>query len=436
MLRRSHPGRGLALALLSLAAVGCTDRIPTAGGAELFPGGARPATLEVTLPAGSFLQALGRFSGFTGPADAPFLLVANRFEGSLEANALGRLAAFPQTITYSQGGVSRTDSLYAFVRAQLFAPVDTSASVGTGAVTLRLWEVGEDWDPATATWQLAADTAGKPTPWRTPGGTRGAALSTVSLPQGVRSAGDTLRFALDSLAFRRVVGSDFRGFLVTAEGAPVRLQTGNFALRAEVRPRSASPDTTVSVPVGAARQTFVFTPEPPRPATAWEAGGIRSARTLFRVDLRDVRVPTCAQGGAACATVPLREVQLNQVALLLRPVPVPGGFGPVGPMPLLIRRVVEPELGRRAPLGEIVNDIEALSQSGNVLYRGNRFVSTDSVFTVPLTGYLTGLVASDSAVANLALLGQPEAASFGTAWFAPSPSLRIVYTVPARPSLP
>jgi len=436
MRRRFYTGRGLALALAALAGVGCTDRIPTAGGAELFPGGARPRTLEVTLPAESFLQTLGRFSGFSGPREAGFLLVANRFEGALEANTLGRLTAFPATINYSQGGTSRSDSVFGFVQAQLFAAVDTAASAGTGQVTLQLWEVGQEWDPATATWQLAVDTTGGRVAWRTPGGTRGAALSQLVLPQGVRSAGDTVRFALDSLAFRRIIRTDFPGFLVTANGTPVRLQTRSFALRASVRPRSASPDTTITVSVSPAVQTFVFTPEPPRAESAWEAGGIRAARTLFRIDLRNVRVPVCEPGGTACPTVPLREVTLNQAALLLRPTPPPGGFRPIGPMPILVRRVLEPELGRRAPLSDVVNDVELNTENQAFSYRAGTFVPTDSVYTVPLTAYLSGVAASDTAVANLALLGQPEGASFGVAWFAPNPRLRIVYTVPARPSLP
>ncbi len=112
MRRRFNRGRALALALVPLALAGCTDDIPTVTGGEFFPGGTRPATFEVTVPAERFFRPLGDFTGYTGARDAQgFLLVANRFAGTLEANTLAQIATFPATVTYTQGGTSRTDSL-------------------------------------------------------------------------------------------------------------------------------------------------------------------------------------------------------------------------------------------------------------------------------------------------------------------------------------
>lgn len=439
MLLRVNPGRTLALGLLlSLPLAGCSDELPTVSGEELFPSGTRPFTAEVVIPAESFARTVGTFTGYAGPRDSDFLLVANRFEGALEANTLARLAAFPTTLSYSFGGTSRTDSVFTVRTASVFAAVDTAASAGSGPVTLRLWEAGQAWDRGSTTWELAVDTAGERTPWRTPGGTRGAPLSEVTVASA-RAVGDTLRFPLDTAAVRRIRGADFRGLLVTAAGAPLRLQlSGGLRLRAEVRPAGA--DTLVRVDVGPGEQTYVFTPEPPRSGTAWEAGGVRSARTLFRVDL-GLRVPVCSAGGT-CAQLPLSEVTLNEVTLLLRPVAVPQGFRPLGTAPIVLRRVAEPELGRRAPLGAIVNEVVAIDPATrSTLFGGTSFTAGDSVVQVPITTFARGLLAGDSTSATLALLGESPGGArsgpaFGVAWFDPNPRLRIVYTVPVRPTLP
>jgi hypothetical protein len=433
MRRRFSRGRALWLALLlSLPTVGCTDDLPTVTGADLFPGGNRPATFEVILPAERYLRTLGDFRGFAGPRDAGFLVVAHRFDGALEANALAEIAAFPTTVSFTQAGTSKTDSVFTLLRGNVLLPVDTSASTAAGTVRLQVWEIGQAWHPASATWQLAVDTAGARVPWRTPGGTRGALLGELSVPS-LRAA-DTLRVPLDSLALKRIARAGFPGLLVTATGAEARLQLSRPVLvSADVRPKSAAPDTTLNIRVGAGgTQTFIFTPDPPTSPTAWEAGGIASARTLFRVDL-GVRVPACAATG--CPELPLREVTLNEVSLLLQPVPVPLGFRPLGPMPLRIRRVAEPELGRQAPLGAVVNDAAFVPGAGPIPL-GGTFTPGSSLYVVPITRFVTELVASDSATAALALLGEPPVASFGVAWFAPSPRLRIVYTVSERPSLP
>jgi hypothetical protein len=432
MRRRFNRGRTLALAFVALPLAGCTDEIPTATGGDLFPGGTRPATFEVTVPAEEFFRPLGDFTGYSGAREAGFLLVANRFGGALEANTLAQLAPFPTTVSYTQGGTSRTDSVYTFLRGSVLVPVDTSASEAGGAVRLQVWEVGQAWDPGSATWTLAVDTAGARVPWRTAGGTRGVLLGQIDIP-AVRALRDTVRVPLDTVALRRMARPDFRGLLVTAAGAPSRVQLGRSLLvSADVRPASASPDTTLSIRVAAANQTFLFTPEPPTSPGALEAGGIASARTLFRVNL-GLRVPDCR--GGTCVQRPLREVTLNEVSLLFRPVAVPQGFRPLGTTQLQLRRVAEPELGRRAPLGQVVNDVVFVPGAGNVLL-GTTFNAADSVYVVPVTQLATQLAASDTTTAALTLLGEPPAGSFGVAWFAPNPRLRIVYTLSERLSLP
>ncbi|HEV2147863.1 MAG TPA: hypothetical protein VGR37_10715 [Longimicrobiaceae bacterium] len=443
MRRRFSLGRALASAvLLTLPAVACTDDPPTAGGVDLFPGGTLPATFQVVLPADSVTRLLGTFSGYTGPEDAGFLVVANEFDGRLNSNALIRLAGFPTSVTFTQGGTSKTDSVFTFGRGTLVARLDSLASTSAGPIDLQLFEVGQPWDPATVSWQFAVDTVGGRVPWTRPGGSRGALLSTVRLPAGAGVQGDSVLFALDSLTVKRISAPDFPGFLLTAAGAQGRVQLGasGIQLRTGVHPQSASPDTLVPVTVSSGALAFIFDPDQPSAQGVWEVGGIRSARTLFRLQLPRT-LPVCR--GGACTQVPLRQLTLNEVSLLLDPVPVPNGFRPVGPVPIAVRRVTEPELGRRAPLGAVVNQPVGLTAARTLVFGGSQFMPGDSLHVVPITSFAADLAASDSTGASLALLsdpgtlfGVPGALSFGPAWFAATPRLRIVYTAPERLVLP
>ncbi|HEU0076596.1 MAG TPA: hypothetical protein VFQ76_03040, partial [Longimicrobiaceae bacterium] len=324
MRRRFSLGRALACAtLLSLPAVACTDDPPTATGGDLFPGSV-PSTFQVVLPADSFFQQLGSFTGYSGPADVDYQLVANRFDGSLQANTLVKLAAFPTSFSYTQGGTAKSDSLATLGRGSLVARLDSIASTSAGPIELQLWEAGQAWDPGTVSWAFAVDTAGGRVRWTQPGGSRAGLLSSITLPAGAGAAGDSVVFALDSLAVQRIARTDFPGLLITAAGAQgrVQLQAGGIQLRTGAHPRSASPDTVLAVNVSPTAARFVFDPDQPSPAAGiLQAGGIRSARTLLRVELPRT-VPVC-QGGT-CTRISTREVTLNEVSLLLTPVPVPG----------------------------------------------------------------------------------------------------------------
>lgn len=442
MRRRSSLGRALAFAtLLSLPAVACTDDPPTATGGDLFPG-SLPSTFQVVLPADSFFQQLGTFTGYSDAGDVNYQVVANRFDGVLQANTLVKLAAFPTSFSYTQGGTSRSDTLATLGRGSLVARVDSIASTSTGPIELQLWEVGQAWDPQTVSWTFAVDSAGGRVRWTQPGGSRAALLASATLAAGARAAGDSVVFALDSLTVQRIARAGFPGLLLTATGAQgrVQLQAGGIQLRTGAHPRSASPDTLLPVNVSPTAATFVYDPEQPSPpAGVLQAGGIRSARSLLRVDLPRT-LPVCR--GGSCTRIATREVTLNEVSLLLTPTAVPGGFRPVEPVPIALRRVAEPELGRRAPLGQVVNEIIAVQPNGQPIYAGTRFAQGDSVMAVPITSFATNLIASDTTRLSLALISDPVtlfgggSLSFGAAWFTAAPRLRIVYTLPARPALP
>lgn len=426
-MRQSFRFRGaLAAGLLAASLAGCQDELPTTVGEDFFPGGARPTTLVWELAGDEYAERLGAFAGYAGRTEALYLLAARDFDGALDANALVRLTGFPQAVSYTREGTTVTDSVFTYEEGRLIAPLDTLASAGAdGPVVMRLWELAEGWDPGSVSWTMAVDTAGERREWQVPGGTpAGSALSEFVWTPGAEEGADSVSFPLGPEAVERIASPDFPGLLVTVGDAPARIQTGRYELRASARPESA-PDTTVAVTVATGSQTFVFTPQPPLADGEWQAGGIHAARTLFRVRLPET-LPGCPPGATdGCPeTVPLGEVTLNEVALLLEPVPAPGGFRPLAPTALQVRTVGEPELGRAAPLGAVVAERQVA---------GELFATPDTMVAVSLTQYVAAQVArapGEPTEASLALTGSAAGRPFGVAWFSPAPRLRIVYTLP------
>jgi len=418
------------LALLPLlAAAACKDSTPTLSGDEFFPGGGRPVTLEAVIPASQFLQTVGTFSGFESGHTFPEQVVANQYQGVLNAHALDRFV-FPDSLAFSQDGSSKTDTLFGVRSARLVLTIDTLGSKLGGSTTIQAYELAQRYDALTATWDSASNTDSTRVLWTQPGGTTGALLG-----QGTytHAAGDSVVIALDSATVARIRPASFPGVLL-AVNTGARLQIASTVLRLRTRPSNAVRDTTIALDVNPSGQAFVFTPQPPTPAGSWLAGGVNAARTLFSVDL-DQPLPGCA-GPAACASVRLKDVQLNRVSLLLKPRPSPAGFDPLRPVTLTLWTVDEPELGRRAPLQQLAIDADIAANSFI-----NQLVS-DTVVELPITLLARQRAQNDSLQLSFALLGQTPPSSgtsfraFGLSAFDALPRLRIVYTLPTRPQLP
>jgi hypothetical protein len=418
------------LALLPLlAAAACKDSTPTLSGDEFFPGGGRPVTLEAVIPASQYLQTIGAFSGYENGHTFPEQLVANQYQGVLNAHALDRFN-FPDSLVYSQDGNSRSDTLYGVRSARLVLTIDTLGSALGGATTIRAYELTQRYNAPTATWDSASNTDSTKVLWTQPGGTTGALLG-----QGTytHAAGDSVVIALDSATVARIRPDSFPGVLL-AVNTGARLQIASTVLRLRTRPSNAVRDTTIALDVNPVDQAFVFTPQPPTPAGSWLAGGVNAARTLFSVNL-DQPLPGCA-APATCPTVRLKDVQLNRVSLLLKPLAPPAGFDPLRPVTLTLWTVDEPELGRRAPLKQLAIDADIANNSFI-----NQLVA-DTVVEVPITLLARQRARLDSLQLSFALLGQtpPSAGSsfrtFGLSRFDALPRLRIVYTLPTRPQLP
>lgn len=410
-------------AFLSLALlVGCTDELPTVGGSDRFPDGRAPTTIELLLTGGDVLLQEAVYDDFADPRNAAYLLVAEDFDGELDAHTLTRFRNFPQAVTFSSGGTTRTDSVFDYVSGEVTTVVNPNAST-EAVTTLRLWAVEQAWDSTQVTWQNAAEGE----PWAMPGGTRGDLLAEAQWMPGDTVVGDTVIWQLDSLAVRRLAAEGSHGVMVTSADADTRLQIRGLSLRTRLRPESVQ-DTTIAVAVATGAQVFVFSPEPPRSSGIYRVGGVTGARTVLELDLIQ-DVPGCSAPTVRnCEDVSLRDVTLNYAELVLQPRPVPAGFRPLNTSSFLIRRVVEPELGRQSPLGQaLVSDTVSAA----------RFeVGSDEPVRVNLTSAIQTLIQTDSTSLTVALLGDGSASQFGYQWYEGVPVVRLVYTLPLIQRLP
>jgi hypothetical protein len=410
------------VALVGAIAAGCKDESPTLSGGGYFPGG-RPVTVQTTVSSASILTRLGSFTDLETDLPA-YLLAASDFGGVLDANSLLRFEDFPDRLQYTMDGQNRFADSVTYTGGRVVAPIDSAQSTVTGPVTLQLWRLEQAWFPIGVTWETAIDTGAVRTPWAQPGGTRGALVATTTWNPA--AAGDSVSFDVDSALVNEMVkDSAFEGLMVTASTPGSRVQMRRFLLRTGARPFGAPRDTVVAQSYTGGTQTFVFTPEPTRGAGLLEVGGIRGARSLVVLDLRQ-QVPACDPAGPPCGTVPLSEVTLNEVALLLRPSAVPEAFSVRRSTRLTMREVFEPSLGGRAPLGNLIFNANAA-----VFERG------DTLAVIPLTGYVQNRILTDSLRPDtVAFLAENGGEEFGVAFFEPSARLRITYTLPVPATLP
>lgn len=414
------------LALLGLGA-GCADEIPTLSGRQHFPAGALPATVELLVPAADFLTGVDVYGGFANVGDADYRLVARSFDGVLDAHTLARFLV-PDSLVYSEGTGTVTDTSPIFRGGRLVGVVNDSASAAGAPVTLRLWALAQSWDSATVSWTHAVDQPGTRVPWTMAGGTRGQLLSEAVWTPGGERGTDTLSWAIGPETVLRMRSAGYPGLLITAETGGSRVELSPLRLEVSLSP-VARPDTVHTRTLTSGAQTFIFNPQQPQRPGVIRVGGVAGERTILQLDLSR-GVPTCASPAQTptCPRVPLREVSLNRAMLLLDPLPVPQGFRPLGSTRVSARRVVEPELGARAPLGELVA-FDTIS--------AGRFIATGgAAFGLDVTNAVRRLAAEDRLRTSLALFVEPEGSSFGAAWFTTSPRLRLVYTLPQRARLP
>jgi len=439
MTRKAMFARTCALLLLGGLAA-CGDQLPTVSGDEQFPRGARATTLELELAATGTIEELGVFSGFFDPRQAPFLVAANQMGGSLDAHVLVQLGDFPELITIGAAAFQDIE----FTSAEFFVTIDTIATPAE-AVGVELWTVDQAWDFGSMSWSMAVDTAGARESWQVPGGTRRdlVGVSEWDMRDTAQARADTVSWTLTTAQIDALRDDELKGLLVRPATAGSRLQIATLGLRVDILvrrdPADAARDTTV-VRTVSGLAGFVFNPPAPTPnptgADGWWAGGITGARTLLRITMPD-SVPGCAPP-TVCPARALRDVSLTEATLVLDPLPMPGGFQPLAPVRLALRRINEPELGRLAPLGQTIG--EQLIEAADFAAGGN------AVFQIRFTNQMAQLIQRDTTTLSVALMARSEGTNFGFARFAAvdpagrdgrrPPRVRLTYTIPGRQALP
>lgn len=411
--------------LACVALAGCSNDVPTATGAGLFPEGTEMTHIDLLLDSDVFLTGDTVYDGYTPLGSANYLLAANDFDGALDAHSLVRFGSLPDSVVYTGSNGAVTDRTFTFGTGRVIALMDTLASLPRSGVVLRLYALQQPWDSESVTWQNASESGGVVVPWQTPGGTLGDLIAEATWTRGDTAVIDTIVWNVDSIAMARIAAPGFPGLAVTVAQSGSRVQFSGLDLRARVHP-SSKPDTTLTLTAPSGAQRFIFDPPLPASASTFRAGGISSARSVFRLRL-DYQVPTCPDARPGCPTVPLSDVTVNRALLVLDPLPVPSGFRPTVKHFLQARQLLEPALGRNSSLGEVLSQ-DSVPAS---LFEPPTGQST----TLDLTGILLAYGDSLPSI-NLALLSTSQTTSFGVLWFSRTPRLRLIYTLPQTPKLP
>lgn len=412
----------------------CTEETPTDVGDDLLPSG-DVRTFEVILDAADYLTYDTTFSGYAGPQNAPFTIVANKFAGVLDANTLLRFQQPPPFINVrNAAGTSVVDSAPRYFAGRLVLRFDTLASESAPPVLFRGFRTTEAWN-ASATWTLRVDTGAVDLPWATPGGTRGAQIDTATW-----AAGDTVVLRVDSQTVAQWIDTTnaARGALIVSETNGSRVRVTSAVLRLSAH-STLRPDTVVNLDVAAAISGFVFNPQPP-PATDLRVGGTPTWRSILGIR-EDLGSRTFPCPGVANCQVRLDRAHINRAEILLQPTTPPAGFVLEDTTFTTVRTLsVTPGVPlQRSPIG-----VDVCTGAGTRCVAAGRttpdmFGSPPSAtpLAVDITNYIIALVDEDVIAANrppfsLTLLAPSEPNTFGFASFAQNPRLRLILTAPVE----
>lgn len=411
----------------------CTEEAPTEVGDDLLPSG-EVRTFEVILDAATFLSYDTTFSGYTATRNAAFTMVANKFEGVLDANSLFRFGQPPGVINVrNSAGTATVDSTPSYFAGRLVLRFDSVTSDAVPPVRFRAFRTAEAWHQS-ATWTLRVDTGNVELPWSTPGGTRGASIDTATWV-----AGDTVVLRVDSATVAQWMdtANAGRGALIVNETPGARVRLSGAVLRLSAR-SDIQPDTVFNFDVAPIVTNFVFNPPPPA-ATELRVGGVTSWRTMLgiRPELLNLAFP-CP--GVANCQIRLTDAHLNRAELLLQPVPAPLGFLPEDTVYVQVRTLlVSPGVPlERSPVG-----VDVCAQVASCLRKG---LTAPAFFRQPpvpgpvafdVTSYIGALLDESQPAVNrppfaLTLLVPPEPTTFGFTTFAQGPRLRLVLTAPVE----
>lgn len=421
----------LPLALLpALVLAGCADEGPVGLEPLVPPGMVR--SFEIVLDADRFLVMDTTITGFSRAGGSGYGVVAHAHGGVLEAHTLLRPALPIRSITYQDAtGSSQTDDSPILLGGELILDIDTLQARPSEPVSFALYRIGEEWDPASASWSLRVDSSGVSLPWAQPGGTRDALVSRAQLvPES-----NSLSFNVDAATLN--LWSDTlnaaRGALIVGETPGTRLRFNAFRLVVQASPE-ARPDTIVFDTVGLRGLTFVYDP-PPASDGSMFVGGTPAWRSYVqfrdRLDTVTVQAP-CADTPADTCAYRLGDANINYAGLVFTPVAPPAGFAPDDTVRIILFRV----LGA----GQIPLARAPLAQSlGQLVVPPASFATgepAEVTFTQPFRTIVQLMATDEDAPpVTLAMLDQLSGLQFGIASFAPigagaaAPKLRLIISV-------
>lgn len=411
-----------ALIAAGLAAGACDQENPTEVGETLLPGGVR--TYEVILPASRFVEQDTAFSGYFDARAVDFLIMANDFQGALDANIVGRIQ-IPTFITArDSAGNTVTDSLPSFVSGRMLVIMDSVAgNIAPDNATLRLNRLAETYDARTADWTLRLDTGAVQLPWTQPGGTPGSSISTGTWQAGA----DTVVIAVDSATIAAWADtlSPVRGFVLRADDPGTRLRIVQIKLVLNAI-SSMRPDTVFTADATTANDIFVFDPQPPFTAGELFAAGAPAWRGFLRLRERlDTLALPCLDNEPGCVVL-LRDASVTSAGLQFDAAPALPGFLPEDSIGLAMREVFKtPTIPiERAPLG-------AFGGSNN--YAQPAAFRDGGVVNILIGEYIRQFTDGDDVRPGpwIAVVGAPEGGTFGHAAFTGLPRLRLVLSVGA-----
>ena len=434
------PRRAAALALLLAVASGCTDIVPTFVSGERVP--IQTATVEVRLPFSAFATDLQTHAGFGSTAQLPSPIVANRWGGELDANLLIRFGGLPATISVLPPGATsgaQADSTFQAVRGEVVLRWDTTTVAVTSSFRLEAEAILTDWDPRTATWELAADTLGGSVPWPERGGGPTRSLGTFDWAPAVT---DTVTVPVDSATIAEWTDAERRerGLRVrmTTEGS--RLNLVGAVLRVRVR-SEVNPDTVLAVDITEGVSTFVYAPDPEAAPGVLRIGGVPATRATFRLELPETVDPGAEECARIECPVAIDPSGILYAALGLHTHPAPSpAFAPRDSATVELRPVLNPGRLPRSPVAPPVHGVLDAIPPDHFSAGGG------SVYEIPMTGYLravagAGNSAEDEEAPTVALLVAPEPRSLEVLTFhAPGtefePFLRMILNVSSGVLLP
>jgi len=406
-----------------LAFASCTNDTATGLDDDLLP--LRPRTIEVRLPWSQFGVGIDVIGGYGLVSETPSVVLADDYQGQLDARALAAFRYPPDVSVDDTTGVVRIDTAYVPVGGRLLVRIDT---IGQEDFHIVAGLLLDRWDRTSATWEVAVDSVTMSRLWEEPGA---GPVVPVGSADWTPEMGDSLIVPIDSLAVATWADTSQASGLRLELETPGRLvRILELGLEVDARP-SVNPDTLVAVETATGNVTFIYSPSPPDPSGGLRVGGVPAWRTVMRLN-----VPLVLDGPPElCAEVTcpfeIDPSRVNLAAIALTTTVPDAGFRPVDTLQLDARGILAPELLPKSPLGSSL-------ASGGVLVPSEAFGGSTREVEIPVTSFVADLLRGETStggqpLTSLAIVDLFEPRSFPYATFAGpgqegEPFLRMIVT--------